>query len=114
MTGGGTMEKEILIKHIKDQNNGLDEREGKIKTSSYIMGQYGVFLVLALIIILRMISGEDFSADVIMIMMGQASIQTFYLYKQGRNKTLNLSLTIFSLILFLVSTYKTMVYYEIF
>lgn len=108
------MEKEILIKHIKEQNKDLDERESYIKRSSYIMSQYGVFFVLALILIFRMISGEDFSADVLMIMMGQATIQTFYLYKQGRNKKLNLSLAIFTSVLFLVSTYKTMVYYEFF
>ncbi len=108
------MEKEILIKHIKEQDNGLDERESKIKDSSYLMSQYGVFLVLALILMLRMIIGVDFAADMLMIMMGQATIQTFYLYKQGRNKKLNLSLAIFTFVLFLVSTYQTMVYYEIF
>ena len=108
------MEKENLIKHIREQNKGLDERENHIKNSSYLFAQYGVYLVLGIIVILRMISGDPFSSDLIMIMMGQAALQTFYLYKQDRNKKLNLSLTVFSSVLFLISTYKTMVYYEIF
>lgn len=108
------MEKENLIKHIKEQNNGLDERESHIKNSSYLFSQYGVYLVLGIIYILRMINGDSFSFDLVMIMMGQATLQTFYLYKQDRNKKLNLSLTVFSSILFLISTYKTMAYYEIF
>lgn len=108
------MDKEKLIERIKEQNKGSDERENHIKNSSYYWAQYGVFFVLALILIFRMISGDDFSADMIMVMMGHASIQTAYLYKQDSNKQMNLYMFIVSSILFLISTYQTMAHYEIF
>jgi len=107
------MERDNLINYIKENDKGIDERETFIKRSSYLFSQYGVYLVLGLLLVLRLISEQDFSADILMIMMGQASLQTLYLYKNDRNKKLNLGLCIFTAIIFFLGFYQTMVFYEI-
>jgi len=107
------MERESLINYIKENDKGIDEREIFIKRSSYLTSQYGVYLVMGLLYVLRMISGQDFVADIVMIMMGQATLQTLYLYKNDRNKKLNLGLSIFTAIIFFIGLYQTMVFYEI-
>lgn len=107
------MNKETLLKKIETQTQGLDEREQQIKDVSYHWGFWGVYAVLALIYIFRMIQGVDFTYDLVMIMMGQAGFMTYSLYRSGRNKNMNLAFTIVSFLLFVIATYLTLGNYEI-
>lgn len=107
------MTREEILNKIEIQEEGLDEREKSIKSSSYRWANNGVYFVLALIYVLRMIKGIEFSFDLVMIMMGQAGFMSYSLYKDGRNKKMNLGFVIFSIVLFLVATFMTMKSYEI-
>lgn len=111
--GGRKMDKEKLLKMINEENQELDEREKYLKDISYRWAFWGVYLVLAIIIVLRMIKGLDFTYDLVMIMMGQAGFMSYSLYRNGRNRKLNLVFIVISIVLFLIATYLTMVNYEI-
>jgi hypothetical protein len=107
------MDKEKLLEKINEEKQDLDEREKYLKDVSYHWAFWGVYLVLAIIYVLRMIKGLDFTYDLVMIMMGQAGFMSFSLYRNERNRKLNLVFIVISTVLFLVATYLTMGNYEI-
>ncbi|MEC9485643.1 MAG: DUF6442 family protein [Candidatus Izemoplasma sp.] len=107
------MDKEKLMKRIYEDKEELDEREKQIKDVSYHWAFWGVYLVLAIIYVLRIIKGLDFTYDLVMIMMGQAGFMSYSLFKNDRNKRMNMVFIVISIVLFFIATYLTMDNYEI-
>jgi hypothetical protein len=111
--GGIYMDKDKLIKAIQEQKSNEDEREKNVRSISFHWGQMGGMIALLLIIIIRFISGELFSQDLLMIVMGQTSISSFYQYKQLKENKTYLFFGILAMIAFILSLYNTLLYYEI-
>jgi hypothetical protein len=108
------MDKDKLLNKIQVEKQPLDERELSIKKSSYHWGYAGGAVVLLSIMIIRFIAGELFSQDLLMILMGQLTVISFYEYIQNKENRVQLYFSIFSFLVFLGTTYNTMVFYEIF
>ncbi len=107
------MNKEKLINAIEMDKSDRDEREELIKASSYTWAYSGGYSVLLLLMLIRFISGEPFVYDLMMILMGQMSFMTIYLYSNNKEKKSNLYLSILTILLFLGFIYQTVVYYGI-
>lgn len=113
MIGGVRMDKEKIINAVELDKTERDEREELIKTSSYTQAYLGGWVILVLLMIIRWIAGEDFTGDLIMILMGQMSFMTFYLYINNKENKLSLYMFITTTLIFLIGTYKTLVFYGI-
>lgn len=108
------MNKEDLINAIKKEDVVLDEREQDIKKRSFVKGYEGMYVTILILILMRSFTEDKFYFDLGMIITGQAIFMSLYLYKEGRNTRLNMILLIFMSALFLLMTYLTLTYYEIF
>ncbi len=108
------MNKEDLINAIKKEDFILDEREQDIKKISFVKGYVGMYITMLVLIFMRSFTEDKFYNDLGMIISGQAIFSSFYLYKEGRNTKLNLIFMIFMSVIFLLMTYLTLSYYEIF
>lgn len=108
------MNKEDLINAIKEEDVILDEREQDIKKMSFVKGYEGMYIAMVVLILVRTFTEDKFYNDLGMIITGQAIFMSFYLYKEGRNTRLNMIFMIFMSVLFLLMTYLTLSYYEIF
>ncbi len=107
------MEREKLIEVIQATDQGLDERESMIKSRSYGSAYMGGYFAMMIVMILNVLFGDGFNYDILMIFTGQLTFMTYFLYKNDRNKRMNLIFSIIGLILFLMSTYHTLGYYGI-
>ena len=105
------MDKEKLIAAIEMDESVRDEREEFIKTSSYTWAYSGGYSVLLLLMLIRFIGDEPFVNDLMMILMGQMSFMTIYLYINNKEKRSNLYFFIVTVSLFLGFTYTTLVQY---
>ena len=105
------MDKEKLINEIVRNKSVHDEREKLIKTSSYTWAYSGGYSVLLILILIRMIGDNPFVGDLMMILMGQMSFMTLYLYIHNKEKKSNLYFFILTVLLFLGFSYNTLVYY---
>ena len=105
------MEKETLLNAIEENKSEHDEREGLIKISSYTWAYSGGYTVLLVLMFFRMLGDKSFVSDLMMILMGQMSFMTLYLYINNKEKKSNLYFFILTVLLFLGFTYSTMVYY---
>lgn len=107
------MEKEKLLSVIQQEKKGLDEREQIIKDSSYHWGYFSSLMIILVLMIVRMIGGELFTQDLMVIVMGQISFISLYEYTKNKDKKTNLYVAIFGLLVTLGSLYNTLKYYEI-
>ncbi len=107
------MDKNKLINVIEISKNDRDEREELIKSTSYSWAYSGGYFVLLLLMLIRFISGEDFASDLMMILMGQMSFMTIYLYSKNKEKKSNLYFSVITILLFLGFSYNTLVYHGI-
>lgn len=107
------MDKNKLLEAIQKDNKGLDEREHFIKKSSYGWGHFMGLLLILLLMIIRLVSGEMFSQDLLMIVMGQLSFISLYEYTKNKENKSNLYIAIFGFLITLGCLYNTLVYYEI-
>jgi len=98
---------------IEISKNDRDEREELIKSTSYSWAYSGGYFVLLLLMLIRFISGEDFASDLMMILMGQMSFMTIYLYSKNKEKKSNLYFSVITILLFLGFSYNTLVYHGI-
>ena len=105
------MDKEKLISVIEQNRDEVDEREKLIKISSFTWGYSGCYVALVINMVIRLIAGEEFLNDLMMILMGQVGFMSLYMYINKRNTKLNLFFSILSLILFLYFMYTTVVHY---
>lgn len=105
------MDKDKLIEAIEMDKSDRDEREELIKTSSYTWAYSGGYSVLLLLMLIRFLGDEPFVNDLMMILMGQMSFMTMYLYINNKEKRSNLYFFVITAALFLGFTYTTLVQY---
>lgn len=111
MSGGVILERDKLIDIIDQNRSNTDERVQTIKLKSFYKGYLWGFWMLIIIMVIRMFAGVDFNSDLGMILTGQSTYVALYLYKQNQNKKFNLLMVLANAAIFLIFTYKTVVYY---
>lgn len=112
--GGVIMEKDKLINVIKSETKGLDERDNIINAKSFHWGYKGGLIFIAILMIIRLSVGEYFNLDLLMIIIGQMGISSFYSFTQNKENKADLYYSIVALIITFGLFYSTLAYYEIF
>lgn len=105
------MEKEKVIEAIQSKKHTLDERELQIANRSFRIGQIALAATMLFIIVLRWIKGDLFSQELLMMMMAQAGVSSFYQYFKMREKTMFLYAGILAIAAFVLTTINTLIYY---
>ena len=106
------MDKDKILEKARASQK--DEREQQIEMKSLQMGWLGVTVVIFLLILFRSYFGE-FAADLLIILMTQFVVASFYQYKQKtKNKHMSLVAGITGIIALLLNLVALLTQYGVF
>lgn len=104
------MNKDKLIKTIQSDRNISDEREVLINKSARRWGTLGSLSIILLLMVIRYVSGELFTQDILLIAIVQTTFTSIYIYTKKKTKT-DLLISIVGTLVTLLVLYNVISYY---